>query len=163
MAFNINTKGDIVKPFDEFEPIPDGLHEVTIDKVEYTTSLTSGNKMLKVVFKIVSSGRLVFDQIMDDPTKQVNIYRLSMLLKALNITIDTEVDLRDMVKIIKPGARLVIATTTKPGSRYTNIDINKYDGYYAAEKAVEAPKVLAQASSPAPAPELDINSDDSTF
>lgn len=168
MSFHINTTKPIEKP-SEFGTIADGLHEVTVQKAEYTTSST-GNKMLKLSFKDTKSGQLIFDQIMEDPTKQVNVYRLSRLLAALKITIDSAVELRDLAKVIKPNSRLVVATVTKPGSQFTNIDINKYEGYYAPEDVASDPKVVVEASSnqapkaQAPAqPELDINSDDSTF
>lgn len=168
MSFHINTTKPIEKP-NEFGTIADGLHEVTVQKVEYTTSST-GNKMLKLSFKDTKSGQLIFDQIMEDPSKQVNVYRLSRLLAALKITIDSAIELRDLVKVIKPQSRLVVATVTKPGSQFTNIDINKFEGYYAPEDVASNPKAVVELSSnkaptaQAPAqPELDINSDDSTF
>ena len=168
MSFHVNTTKPIEKP-NEFGTIEDGLHEVTIQKVDYTTS-TTGNKMLKLSFKDAKSGQMIFDQIMDDPSKPVNVYRLSKLLQALKISIETDVELRDLVKIIKTGAKLVVATVTKPGSQFTNIDINKYDGYYALDGVSANAKVMSEASAvevpkaQAPAtPELDINSDDSTF
>lgn len=164
MAFDINTK-NLVKPANDFgDNLPDGLYAVVVNTVEYTTSST-GNPMLKLSYK-TDKGRLIFDQIMDDPTKQLNTYRLGRLLHALNLTVNQAVELKDMTKIIKPGSKLVVAIFTKEGSRFTNIDINSHEGYYQVGELDSAPKVIAEQQAQtqvADSPELDINSDDSTF
>lgn len=38
------------------DPLPDGIYEVSIAKVEQTTSKSSGNPMLKVEFNVTSEG-----------------------------------------------------------------------------------------------------------
>ena len=126
--FQINTDS-IEKPSTNFSDIvlEDGLHPVTIETVEYTQS-TTGNWMLKLKYKTIKEGKFVYDQIMDDPTKQLNLYKLARLLKALNINPKGEVALKDMEKIIGVGKKLVIAIFTKPNSTFTNIDLNKHEG-----------------------------------
>ena len=47
----------------EFEPVPDGKYQVSVDKVEITRSKTSGNPMLKWCLKIIAPrfiGRLLW-------------------------------------------------------------------------------------------------------
>jgi hypothetical protein len=47
----------------EFEPVPDGKYQVTVDKVEITTAKTSGNPMLKWTLKVLAPshrGRLLW-------------------------------------------------------------------------------------------------------
>lgn len=159
--FQINTD-NIQKPSSSFSDIvlEDGLHPVTIEKVEYTQS-TTGNWMLKLQFKTLKEGKFLFDQIMDDPTKQFNAFKLSRLLKALNVNLQGEVSLKDIAKVIGVGKKLVIAIVTKPGSTFVNIDINKHDGYYPFEEAVNT---APQTATPAPQqPVLDIAAEDDTF
>lgn len=169
MTFKVNTS-NLVKPAEfDASPLENGLHKVTIKTVEYGTS-SQGNKMLKIVF-VNAKNRFIYDQILDDPTKPVNTYRLGRLLHAINIELNQAVELRDMVKVIKPGKELVVALFTKPGSTFTNVDINNYNGYYRVEEVETDAKIgvaQAQASNVeetlvADTPELDINSDDSTF
>ncbi len=129
MGFKVNTD-NIQKPagYDN-TPLPNGLHDVAIEKCEYTES-TQNNLMLKIQYKTLKEGRLIFDQIMDDPTKQVNAYRLSRLLAALGIDLKGEIELRDLPKVITKGRKLTVAVITKEGSNFTNIDISQYEGYY---------------------------------
>ena len=148
-------------------PIADGLHEVTIHKVEYTTS-TNGNKMLKIQFKPLEGGSLIFDQIMDDSSKPLNVYRLSKLLKAANITPTGVLELKDVPKILKVGTKLVVATVAK--GQYVNIDISKYDGYYPyegpvsqAQKTQPTPTVEEDDSDETPNPQLDISDTDEYY
>lgn len=130
MGFSINTN-KIEKPTSTFDDtsLADGIYPVKIDTCEYAES-SNGNWMLKLRYKTLKEGRFIFDQIMDDPTKSINAYRLSRLLAALGLTIKGEVELRDLPKIIKVGSQLKVAIHTKEGSAFTNIDINKHDGYY---------------------------------
>jgi len=156
--FQINTD-NIEKPSSNFSDIvlDDGLHPVIIKSVEYTQS-TTGNFMLKLKYETIKENKFIFDQIMDDPSKQINGYKLGRLLKALNINPKGEVSLKDMEKIIGVGKKLVIAIVTKPGSTFTNIDLNKYEGYYPFEATENRP------AQPAPQePVLNIAIDDETF
>lgn len=141
--------------------LTDGIHNVTIEKCEYTSS-TQGNLMLRVVYRTQKEGKFIFDQIMDDPTKQVNLYRLGKLLAALNLTLSGEVELKDLPKVIKKGMPLRVAIATKENG-YANIDIAKYEGYYPAEATATVAKP-APVAQPAPTPNLDIaNSDDDLY
>lgn len=137
MGFGIDTK-NIQKPaaFSD-EPLENGIHDVAVEKCEYVES-SQGNLMLKLQYRTLKEGRFIFDQIMDDPTKQVNAYRLGRLLHALGIDISGEVELRDMTKIIKKGMKLRVAIITKEGSSFTNVDISTYEGYYPIEKTATA-------------------------
>ncbi len=158
MGFNLNN-APTDKPSSYAEVVlTDGIHEVNVEKVEYTTS-SKGNKMLRIVFKTVKEGKFIYDQIMDDPTKQVNLFRLGKLLAALGLTIEGEVELSDMTKIIRKGMPLRIAIKNRDNG-YPNIDINEYEGYYPPEVAVTAPKgPIGESNKPAPiqaeAPALD--------
>jgi hypothetical protein len=133
--------------------LEDGIHEVTIEKAEYTTS-TQGNLMLRVVYKTKREGKFIFDQIMDDPTKQVNMYRLGKLLEALHITLSGVVELKDLPKVIKKGMPLKVAVVTKENG-YSNVDINKYDGYYPADEVSRPVTPVVEAT-----PNLDTASSD---
>jgi hypothetical protein len=145
-------------------PIADGLHNVTIHKVDYTTS-TNGNKMLKIQFKPFEGGSLIFDQIMDDPTKPLNVFRLGRLLKAAKVTPTGVLELKDIPKILKVGTKLTVATVAK--GQYVNIDISKYDGYY----PYDTPTMQAPAPTPAvdesedetPSPQLDVSDTDEYY
>ena len=130
MGFKVDTK-NIEKPESQFDntPLPNGIYDVAIEKCEYTTS-SQGNLMLKLTYKTMDSGRFIFDQIMDDPTKQINAYRLGRLLAAIGIELKGEVELRDLPKVITKGKKLKVAIFTKEGSTFTNIDITNHDGYY---------------------------------
>lgn len=140
MTFKLDP-GNLQKPDFNEGPLDNGIHEVEIELCEYTKS-TQGNNMLKIQYKTLDGGRFIFDQIMDDPTKQVNAYRLGRLLYALGIELKGEVELRDMTKIIKKGMRLKVAIYTKPGGTFTNIDINQHEGYYPyKEEAVQITEV----------------------
>lgn len=112
-------------------PVADGKHLVTIEKTEYKTS-SQGNKMLSITFKTVERGRFIFDQIMDDPTKQINLYRVSRLLSAVGITPRGELELKDLTKLLKQGMQLFITVKTK--NNFTNIDVSgNNEGYYPVE------------------------------
>lgn len=152
MAFSINTK-NIEKPASSYDdtPLADGVYPVKVESCEYAES-SNGNLMLKLRYKTLKEGRFIFDQIMDDPTKQINAYRLSRLLAALGLTIKGEIELRDLPKIIKVGSQLKVAIQTKEGSTFTNIDINNHEGYYPIKE--ETPITQSEA------PNLAIVSDD---
>ena len=173
MGFNID-KLPTDKP-SEFGDIvlADGLHEVTIEKCEYKES-TTGNMMLSIVYKTKAEGKFIYDQIMDDATKQINSYRLGRLLKALNLSVHGNVELRDMAKVITKGKPLCIASLVN--GKYTNIDIKNYDGYYPAGYSkgevtpTEAPAKTMPTDSPTPSqasedsqPNLDIAGEDETY
>ena len=146
-------------------PIADGFHEVTIHKVEYTTS-TNGNKMLKIQFKPFEGGSLIFDQIMDDPTKPLNVFRLGRLLKAANVTPSGVLELKDIPKILKVGTKLIVVTVAK--GQYVNIDISKYNGYYpyvtpTLQAPAPTPTVEEDDSDETPNPQLDISDTDEYY
>lgn len=143
-------------------PVADGLHKVEIEKVEYTQS-TQGNPMLSIRFKTLDKGRFIFDQIMDDPTKQINAYRVVRLLAAVGIEPKGELQLKDLTKLLKLKTQLVVAVKTK--NNYTNVDISgSMEGYYSLNDSpllqghpdpVGEPGVLGTTSS-------DFEEDDST-
>jgi hypothetical protein len=137
MPFNVNNLPN-EKPSSFADIVlEDGMHNVAIESCEYKES-TKGNNMLRIVFKTIAEGKFVFDQIMDDPTQQINGFRLGRLLKALGISnISGNLDLKDLPKIITKGKKLRIAIIKK--GQYTNIDIDKYDGYYPMEATDKAP------------------------
>lgn len=143
------------KPTSNFSDIKleDGIHDVEIEKAEYKTS-TTGNPMLSVVFKTVKEKKFIFDQIMDDQTKQVNLYKLGKLLAAVKITPTGVIELKDMPRVLKKGMKLRVAIWQN--GNFTNIDINKYDGYYPMETPVAA-------VNEAPQPTLKAADNDDTY
>jgi len=164
MPFNLS-QTPTTKPsgFTDVE-LADGLHNVAIEKVEYAVS-SNGNPMLKLRFKSIPEGKFIFDQIMDDQTNQINIYKLSKLLLALNLRPEGVIELKDMTKFIRVGAKLIVATVTKASAdgktKFVNIDTNKFDGYY----PMEAKTTPVAASVPAadPQPELKAADNDDMY
>ena len=142
------------------------MYDVTIEKAEYAAS-SKGNWMLKLQYKDQETGRFIFDQIMDDSTKQVNSFRLGRLCYALSITLKgTSIELRDMPKFITKGKALrVVLGSYKnktTGEDNQNVDISKTDGYYKPGEAVpgfEDPTPVATPKA-GPAPILNVASDD---
>ena len=171
MAFEISKKPmDKPSAFDN-KPLEKGLYKATVEKVEYKIS-TKGNWMLTLVFKTEKEGRFVYDQIMDNPAISLGAYKLNRLLSALGINITGEVELKDMVKVITKGKKLVIAAETKEDSKYANIEISKYEAYYPYDFVAYAPTETKEEevdSAPEPAPEtttpptLDIQAEDEFF
>lgn len=128
MGFNLNNAPKEKPTEFDNSPLADGRYAVTIEKVEYTTS-SNNNPMLSIRFKTQDKGRFIFDQIMDDPTKQINLYRVSRLLTAVGVTPKGELDLKDLTKLLKKGMELVVSIKTK--NNFTNIDISgDNEGYY---------------------------------
>ena len=163
MSFKINK--NMQKPSSFDEPLADGLYPATIELAEYKES-NAGNWMLSIRFKVKKNGKFVFDQIMDNPENSLSAYKLSRLLTALNINVPGEITLKDVVKVLKKDKPLVISVVTKEGSSFTNIDINKYDGYYPADYLEQASvtEVVAK-SEPVTTdePVLDLADDDPMF
>ena len=128
MGFNLNNAPKEKPTEFDNSPLADGRYAVTIEKVEYTTS-SNNNPMLSIRFKTMDKGRFIFDQIMDDPTKQINLYRVSRLLTAVGVTPRGELELKDLTKLLKKGMELVVSIKTK--NNFTNIDISgDNEGYY---------------------------------
>lgn len=133
--------------------LEDGLHTATIEKVEYKQS-TKGSWMLSIQMK-AENGKFIFDQIMDDQTKPMNAYKLFRLTAALGLKLEGQMELRDFTKVIKAGAKLVVATVTK--GDYVNVDINKNEGYYPVNNTATRPE------KPTPQPNLQAATDDDSY
>lgn len=78
-AFNMKE----VKNGEGFEPIPEGLYNVVIDKVELTTTKEAGNPMIKATLKVQDApykNRLVWDNFVLTPTA---LWKLKSFLDAI--------------------------------------------------------------------------------
>ena len=74
------------------EPLPEGLYELRVAKVEQTTSKTSGNPMLKVEFDVMTegyTGRKIWANYM---LMENSYWKIQELFKSLGLDADGIVD-----------------------------------------------------------------------